>query len=264
MGKGGHGDVDEPLTIAEPDGDATVASAADAACIAWVKAHIALPALRPEMWSVEHDDTIAEFLTSPNQRRLLAFVDPVLGLSLQFSLPQEAVPDLLYLLKPAGAAITAENIGRVVQYGSVRGAPVGAMLRLMSGVFMTLCLNDQSWPDTIKKEFSGQLQKFMASLTETAWDAQGKTMLYIPLEQIESPEAAAKQKDVVQRLESTLIHWTRQARPATPPARPPRPAGPPARRPAPPPRPSPPSHPPPLAATADQRGSQPAGRRRGR
>ena len=168
-----------------------------------------MPWYHPGMWS-EHDDTIAEFLTSPNQRRLLAFVDPVLGLSLQFSLPQEAVPDLLYLLKPAGAAITAENIGRVVQYGSVRGAPVGAMLRLMSGVFMPLCLNDQSWPDTIKKEFSGQLQKFMASLTETAWDAQGKTMLYIPLEQIESPEAAAKQKDVVQRLESTLIHWTRQ------------------------------------------------------
>ena len=208
MGKGGHGDVDEPLTIAEPDGDATVASAADTACIAWVKAHVALPALRPEMWSVEHDDTIAEFLTSPNQRRLLAFVDPVLGLSLQFSLPQEAVPDLLYLLKPAGAAITAENIGRVVQYGSVRGAPVGAMLRLMSGVFMPLCLNDQSWPDTIKKEFSGQLQKFMASLTETAWDAQGKTMLYIPLEQIESPEAAAKRSSVAQADAHCSRVWT--------------------------------------------------------
>jgi len=50
----------------------------------------------------------------------------------------------------------------------------------------------------------------MASLTETAWDAQGKTMLYIPLEPIGQPEVAAKQKDLVQRLESTLIHWTRQ------------------------------------------------------
>ena len=120
------------------------AAPADAACAAWVKAHISLPALRPEMWSVEHDDTIAEFLTSPNQRRLLAFVDPVLGLSLQFSLPQEAPADLQYLLKPAGAAVTAENIGRVVQYGTVRGAPVGAMLRLMSGVFMPLCLSDAS------------------------------------------------------------------------------------------------------------------------
>ena len=86
---------------------------------------------------------------------------------------QRSAPRLSATAPPAGAAITAENIGRVVQYGSVRGAPVGAMLRLMSGVFMPLCLNDQSWPDTIKKEFSGQLQKFMASLTETAWDAQG-------------------------------------------------------------------------------------------
>ena len=38
----------------------------------------------------------------------------------------------------------------------------------------------------------------------------GKTMLYIPMEPIGTAEAAAKQKDLVQRLESTLIHWTRQ------------------------------------------------------
>ena len=35
-------------------------------------------------------------------------------------------------------------------------------------------------------------------------------MLYIPMEPIGQPDVAAKQKDLVQRLESTLIHWTRQ------------------------------------------------------
>eukprot|EP00967_Tisochrysis_lutea_P020985 scaffold23830_cov28-Tisochrysis_lutea.AAC.2 len=50
----------------------------------------------------------------------------------------------------------------------------------------------------------------MASLTETAWDARGKTVLYIPHEDVADPETSAKQKDLVQRLNSTLIHWTRQ------------------------------------------------------
>eukprot|EP00962_Isochrysis_galbana_P028271 scaffold8907_cov105-Isochrysis_galbana.AAC.8 len=51
----------------------------------------------------------------------------------------------------------------------------------------------------------------MASLTEVASEAKGKTVLYIPVEDVADTEAAAKQKDLVQRLNSTLIHWTRQA-----------------------------------------------------
>ncbi len=35
-------------------------------------------------------------------------------------------------------------------------------------------------------------------------------MLYVPEEVIETPEEAVTDKDLVQRLESTLIHWTRQ------------------------------------------------------
>ena len=213
MGKGGDGGpTDAPVVVPEePLGSGVSGSlSVPPECMTFVKERIRCPGITPEMWSAEHDDTISEFLTTPTQRRLLAFVDPVLGLSLQFSLPQEAVADLTYVLKPSGAVISAENISKTLQFGSVRGAPVSALLRLMSGAFVPLCLKDESWPDTIKKEFSGQLQKFMASLTETAWDAQGKTMLYIPMEPIGTAEAAAKQKDLVQRLESTLIHWTRQ------------------------------------------------------
>ena len=114
------------------------------------------------------------------------------------------------MLKAAGPTITAENVSQLIQSGCVRGQSVGSLLRVMSGVFVPLCLNDQSWPDTIKKDFSGQLHKFMASLTETAWDQRGTTTLYIPMETINSAEEAARQKDLVQRLESTLIHWTRQ------------------------------------------------------
>ena len=80
-----------------------------------------------------------------------------------------------------------------VQFGTVQGPPVGSLLRLMSTVYVPRCLQDSSWPDTIKKEFTGQLHRFMASLTETAWDQRGTTTLYIPAEELDVPEAAAKQ-----------------------------------------------------------------------
>ena len=214
---GTDGEVDPP--DAEPEAEApdageeestAAALIVDPACVAWVKERVQCPGITPEKWSAEHDATLGEFLSTPTQRRLLAFVEPEVGLVLQFNLPQEAVAELQYMLKPHGVAITMENISKSVQYGVVRDSPVSGLLRLMSGAFVPLCLKDGSWPETIKKDFSGQLQKFMASLTETAWDAQGKTMLYIPMEHIGRPEEAAKQKDLVQRLESTLIHWTRQ------------------------------------------------------
>ncbi len=73
----------------------------------------------------------------------------------------------------------------------------------------------------MKKEFTGHLQKFLASLTEVANQARGKTVLYIPNEDLSDLERAVNEKDLVQRLDGTfcyisltlqaiLIHWTRQ------------------------------------------------------
>ena len=99
----------------------------------------------------------------------------------------------MYFLKPE-VILNAETISKVVQHGTVHGSPAGALLRLMTSVMVPRCLKDQSWPDTIKKEFTGQLHRFMASLTETAWDQRGTTTLYIPAEDLDNIEAAAKQE----------------------------------------------------------------------
>ena len=39
---------------------------------------------------------------------------------------------------------------------------------------------------------------------------KGKTQLYIPEEQITDVDTAVRDKDLIQRLESTVIYWTRQ------------------------------------------------------
>jgi dynein heavy chain len=62
----------------------------------------------------------------------------------------------------------------------------------------------------VKKEFVANLHRFMAFLNEQTHSARGQTYLYIPDEDLTDIEASAKDKDLLQRLESTVIYWTRQ------------------------------------------------------
>ena len=49
------------------------------------------------------------------------------------------------------------------------------------------------------------MHRFLASLTDTTWKMEGVTVLYIPKEGLDlEPEVAAKNKELVQRLESEL------------------------------------------------------------
>jgi len=50
----------------------------------------------------------------------------------------------------------------------------------------------------------------MSTLTEESSQMKGKTQLYIPDEHITDFEVAVRDKDLIQRLESTVIYWTRQ------------------------------------------------------
>lgn len=84
------------------------------------------------------------------------------------------------------------------------------ILKLMQDVYMPEFLAENSWPDAVKKDFTGHLHKNMASITEAVFEAKGKTVLYIPNEDLGPASDVARDKDLVQRLESTTIHWTRQ------------------------------------------------------
>lgn len=185
---------------------------ADEACIEWVRQR--LTAIAPsleDVWSAgAHLGAVSEFLTSHTSGRLFAYVDAGSGeLRLQTTVPP-AWEKLLYMVRDASKFITADNIDANVHYGLVNGSTMDNMLQMMAGVYVPAVIGNRTWPDSVRKEFMGQLHKFMANLTEAAFEAKGKTVLYIPQEELGKPEAAASEKDLVQRLESTLIHWTRQ------------------------------------------------------
>jgi dynein heavy chain len=88
--------------------------------------------------------------------------------------------------------------------------PLEDLLEKMNTEYVKKLLQENQWPDGVKKEFIANLQRFMSSLNETTHAARGQTYLYIPDEDLTDVEAAAKDKDLLQRLESTVIYWTRQ------------------------------------------------------
>jgi hypothetical protein len=68
---------------------------------------------------------------------------------------------------------------------------------LATGVYVPKVLKNKTWPDSVKKDFTGQIHKFMAFLTEHTHQAKGNTVLYIPAEEIGDIADAAQEKHLV-------------------------------------------------------------------
>jgi dynein heavy chain len=161
-----------------------------------------------KMWKDGHADTVFEFLTNAEMTKLIAFVRSDV-LVLQNGIPSEA-SEIFYFIKQTKAQITEQNFEDILQYGTLTGDVMASLLRLMENVYLPLFATNKNWPESLKKDFSSQLHRFMALLTDTTHQLSGHTVLYVPNEDLSNIEAAAKTKDLVQRLEALLVHWTRQ------------------------------------------------------
>lgn len=103
-----------------------------------------------------------------------------------------------------------QQIEEQIITGKINNNPLDDLLVKMTHEFVPKLHAEQEWPDGVKKEFQANLNKFMATLTEESATMKGKTQLYIPEEHISDIDTANRDKDLVQRLESTVIYWTRQ------------------------------------------------------
>ena len=162
-------------------------------------------------WEAAHGETVREFLADGNQRVLYAYVQgEAEDLVLTLKLPARGTfGRLLYFTRKTSVSITKFNLAELVGQGEVNENIMSSLLAAMEGSYVDKIVNNTTWPESIRKEFTGQVHKFMANLTESVHAARGQTVLYLPAENV-AHTAAAKEKDLVQRLESTLIHWTRQ------------------------------------------------------
>ena len=103
-----------------------------------------------------------------------------------------------------------ETIGTQLIAGLADGDPLDDLLNIMNNDYAPKLLGENDWPDGVKKEFVANLHNFMANITETSYNAKGKTYLYITNEDLTAVDTAIKDKDLLQRLESIVICWTRQ------------------------------------------------------
>ncbi|EGF78014.1 hypothetical protein BATDEDRAFT_91203 [Batrachochytrium dendrobatidis JAM81] len=187
-------------------------------CLKRIKKVITLENYDEKMWTPEHENTLREFICSPSLSKVVMFMDEANN-SPQF-IVQAALPttsnhfkELMYFIRDSlidGEILTKTNFEQKVQYGSVSKNAADGLLRLMQGVYVPVFLENKRWPDSVRKEFNSQLHKFMAFLTDTTFQMKGHTVLYVPKEDLSVSETTLKSNDVVQRLESLLIHWTRQ------------------------------------------------------
>ena len=101
------------------------------------------------------------------------------------------------------------NIDKNVMTGLCNGDPLDQLLTMMNDACPKL-LGESDWPDNVKKEFTSNLHNFMAFITEASYVAKGMQNLYIPNEDLSDMDTAKKDKELMQRLETIVIYWTRQ------------------------------------------------------
>lgn len=166
-----------------------------------------------EMWKMEHYTWLLDFLKNRDTMKLYIWISD--DDDLEFSTSGNPSPtenfQMIYFVKmKVDIPITLHNISEIVHCDSLYGDPLDDLLSKMNSDYLNKFLLDKSWPEGVRKDFTSGLHKFMAALTEASHIAKGRTTLYIPSEDLSDIEAAAKDKDLNQRLESTVIFWTRQ------------------------------------------------------
>jgi len=160
----------------------------------------------------EHGREVMDFASSRQECCLFAFFDTGGNLRMQKHPPHQlqSCTRIAYFTRAGCSPLEPSDLEEEVNFGVVQHNVTDCLLNILRNVYVPQLLSSQSWPESVKKDFNGQLHKFMAKLTENAYEARGQTVLYIPYESIDDPASAARDKDFVKELESTVIHWTRQ------------------------------------------------------
>uniref|UniRef100_A0A3Q0KTZ4 Dynein axonemal heavy chain 2 n=1 Tax=Schistosoma mansoni TaxID=6183 RepID=A0A3Q0KTZ4_SCHMA len=180
-----------------------------------IKNRICLTDFDPEFhWHDIHDSIVEKDFASGGHNLLICYMLNKNELKLEFEIPRFLCHEINYFIFTPNVnteKINVYNFDLCIQYGSVSGSAIQSLLNIMSSLFAPNLFTNISWPDSIHNDFSLQLQRFMSSLNDTRWKLENKTVLYMPTINLNlSPEIASKDKELINRFEMIVIHWTRQ------------------------------------------------------
>ncbi|XP_027143976.1 dynein heavy chain 2, axonemal isoform X2 [Larimichthys crocea] len=172
---------------------------------------VALPGVTEELWTEENNSAVDQFIVNDSITTMVVYVDAYARLRVEYSMPLPVVEQLFFFIRVAGSIITAETFDVVIQFGTVRGDPAKRLLHDMTCVHAHAVALSAHGEKSIKDNYTNHMHCYLASLTDDVYKKVGKTVLYIPLEGLQSsPEEAIKNKKLVQRMETVMIHWTDQ------------------------------------------------------
>ncbi|RLN72009.1 hypothetical protein BBJ28_00019305, partial [Nothophytophthora sp. Chile5] len=174
--------------------------------VQWIRERITLPGYQPKAWTSVDLATVKEFVESTGVPALFLTIQND-SLVVMTNAPRGA-GTVMYFVKNGQTLLTPSNVKDALQFGTVEKDAIASLLHLMNGYYLQRLQANRSWPESVQKEFTGQFFRFMSSLTETVSRGCGKTVLYLP--PVNPDKFNSKDKDLVQQLESTVIHWTRQ------------------------------------------------------
>ena len=175
-----------------------------------IQKRVTLPSVTSDLWTEEHIDTIERFFLT-NETFLLVVFTFEGKVVLQHAPPRD-VPEFVYFIRIDSEPITMHSeFENHVQYGLLKCDALNSLARIMSSLYSPLLARNPTWPASVQNEFASGVNRFMAVLNDAAHRAKGRTVLYLPSENLEGDvHILAADKDLSQRLEATVIHWTRQ------------------------------------------------------
>ncbi|CAK4669134.1 unnamed protein product [Aphanomyces euteiches] len=173
----------------------------------WIRDRIRLPGFSQTKWTAADSACVKEFADSLNIPALFISTNEAQVLRVSTTAPRDATTTM-YFVKNGQITVKPNTAVTSIQFGTIHGEGITSLLQLMSTYYMQRLQQEKSWPESIQKEFTAQFYRFMSSLTETVSRSCGKTVLYLP--PITLDKANYKDKDLLQQLESMVIHWTRQ------------------------------------------------------
>ncbi|KAE9255217.1 Dynein-1-beta heavy chain, flagellar inner arm I1 complex [Phytophthora fragariae] len=175
--------------------------------VQWIRERIALSGYQPKAWTSADLATVKEFVESASVPALFLTLQND-ALVVSTTAPRGVNGSVMYFVKNGQALVTPTNVRDALQFGTVDKDAIASLLHLMNGFYLHRLQSNKAWPESVQKEFTGQFFRFMSSLTETVSRGCGKTVLYLP--PVNPDKFNYKDKDLVQQLESMVIHWTRQ------------------------------------------------------
>lgn len=178
-----------------------------------LKRMVFLKGIKESDWNDQCDDVIQTWFLDTIHLTLFVYFSPQLRLTTSLVYPSEPVLEIVYFLREPNHIFSIDNFHDDVTFGQINGDVDGTMLLLMEKLYGPIFFHKSDWSDTNRAQFLASIHSFLSQMTALHFKISGLTVLYVPNESsINDIDKAAKDDELIQRLESIAEHWISQLR----------------------------------------------------